>query len=194
MHEPTETYLVFTRPLNALGVDYMVTGSIAATYYGEPRLTNDVDIVIVIDSSQIASFARHFPPGDFYCPPPEIIRIECSRYRRGHFNLIHHQTGYKADIYPAQSDDPLHQWGLLHRRKAEIDGELIYIAPPEYVILRKLQYYREGQSQKHLNDIRAMLETLGPEWDRTTLEAMLTQHNLTQEWAHLPPSATNQKI
>jgi hypothetical protein len=42
MQEP-EVYLVFIRPLNELEIPYMVTGSLAAMIYGEPRLTHDID-------------------------------------------------------------------------------------------------------------------------------------------------------
>lgn len=41
---------------------------------------------------------------------PEAVRLECSRDSRGHFNLIHHETGMKADLYLAARDD-LHRWG-----------------------------------------------------------------------------------
>jgi hypothetical protein len=53
---------------------------------------------------------------------------------------------------------------------------------PEYVIIRKLQFYREGQSQKHLRDMSRMLASLGPDWDRTQLEAMIREQGLQTEW------------
>ena len=45
---PLEPFLIFTRKLNELNLRYMVTGSVAAIYYGEPRMTNDVDIVVFL--------------------------------------------------------------------------------------------------------------------------------------------------
>ncbi len=35
-----------------LNIDYLVTGSIASMAYGEPRLTNDIDIVADIKIEQ----------------------------------------------------------------------------------------------------------------------------------------------
>jgi hypothetical protein len=58
----------------------------------------------------------------------------------------------------------------------------VLFAPPEYVILRKLQFFREGGSGKHLRDIARMLTVLGEEWDRTTLARMIAEHGLTAEW------------
>jgi hypothetical protein len=46
--QEAELFLVFIRPLNDLGIPYMVTGSVAAMLYGEPRLTHDVDLVLQI--------------------------------------------------------------------------------------------------------------------------------------------------
>ncbi len=66
-------FLLFTRRLNALGVRYMVSGSVAVIIYGEPRLTHDVDLIVVLDQEHIARLPGAFPPEEFYCPPPEVI-------------------------------------------------------------------------------------------------------------------------
>ena len=54
MPEP-ELSLLFVRPLNRLGVKYIVSGGIAAILYGEPRLTNDVDIVVFLPKERIVA-------------------------------------------------------------------------------------------------------------------------------------------
>ena len=63
-----------------------------------------------------------------------------------------------------------------------MEGDTIQLAPPEYVIVRKLQYFREGKSQKHLRDISRMLLAMGDEWKREALEAMIQKHELHSEW------------
>lgn len=103
------------------------------------------------------------------------------RAQRGHFNLIHHESGFKADIYLAGADS-LHVWGLAHRHIAEIEGGKVSFAPPEYVILRKLQFYREGRSSKHLRDIHRMINVLGPEWDKQVLLNFVREHRVEPEW------------
>jgi hypothetical protein len=65
----------------------------------------------------------------------------------------------------------------------DVEGDRLILAPPEYVILRKLQYYREGRSQKHLRDIHRMLLNLGENCDRSGLEAKIAEYGLIQEWA-----------
>lgn len=89
----------------------MVAGSVASIVYGEPRLTNNVDIVLVLDDSQIRQLPSLFPADRFFCPPSEVIAAESRRSPRGHFNIIHHDTGLKADLYPAGAE-PLQAWGL----------------------------------------------------------------------------------
>ena len=177
-HDP---FLVFARRLRAATVAYMISGSVAAAFYGEPRLTNDLDVVIFADAGDAPRIEAAFPADEFYCPPSDVLRFELAREQRGHFNLIHHATGYKADVYPS-GGEALHHWARSLVRHLEIGGVPITIAPPEYVMVRKLQFYREGRSPKHLRDISGMLVGLGPNWDRTALVTLIREHGLEREW------------
>lgn len=114
-------------------------------------------------------------------PPPEIIKVEIARRQRGHFNLINHATGFKADVYTTGNDE-LHQWALQHRKSIKVKGEDYWFAPIEYVIVRKLEYYREGQSEKHLQDIVGMLEVSSGQIDLETLETFVKKRELSREW------------
>lgn len=180
MLEP-DLFLVFLEPLNRAAIPYMVTGSVAGIVYGEPRVTHDVDLVVELDVHRIEDFVTLFPEEEFYCPPVAVIRAEVSREMRGHFNLIHHATGFKADIYPV-GQDPLHQWAMGRRQAVEIEQQQVWMAPPEYVILRKLQYFQEGGSDKHLRDIRSMLEVSGAAINRTELETRVSRLDLSEVW------------
>jgi hypothetical protein len=127
--------------------------------YGLPRFTHDLDLVLNIPLAATTEFTALFPLDRFYCPPVEVIITEARRRQRGHFNLIHHETGYKADVY-LYGQDELHHWGMPRRHRIMLESGLgIWVAPPEYVILRKLEYYQEGGSAKHLEDIRGCLKS-----------------------------------
>ena len=121
---------IFVKPLNDANIEYMVTGSVASILYGEPRMTHDIDLVIKISEKDVPSLAKMFPEEQFYCPPADVILSEISREVRGHFNIIHHQTGLKADLYPI-GKDPLHKWAMDKRQKIKFDNDHIYVAPPE---------------------------------------------------------------
>ncbi len=168
-----DQFLLFVDALNDLDLRFMVTGSVATILYGEPRMTHDVDLVLELDVSSASDLASRFPIEDYYFPPIEVVRLEAARHQRGHFNIIHHKSGLKADIYLA-GDDPLHRAALEAVNTVEIDGRTIPLAPPSYVIARKLQYFREGGSDKHLRDIRGMVQSLGDSIDRTQVEEFAT--------------------
>ena len=169
------------RPLNRSGLPYMVTGSMAGIVYGEPRMTHDVDVVLELRIADVERLGGVFPVAEFYLPPPEIIGIEAAREQRGHFNIIHHATGCKADVYLA-GRDPLHQWALERRRRVELGGEAVWMAPPEYVILRKLEFFREGGSSKHLRDVAGILRVSGELLNRPDLEEWIGRLELVHEW------------
>jgi hypothetical protein len=168
----------------------MVTGSVASIAYGEPRLTHDIDLVAEFDRARIPELVAAFPPEEFYCPPEEVVVVESRRPQRGHFNLIHHPTGLKADIYTA-GENPLHRWALAHRRRIEEAGEPVWLAPPEYVIVRKLEYFREGGSEKHLRDVRGMLAVSKDLIDRPLLEHKLAEAGLQDEWRQVLTEPAN---
>jgi len=159
----------------------MVSGSTAAIVYGEPRLTNDVDIIVVLDRGHIANLPKAFPADEFYCPPEEEITLEAAREQRGHFNIIHLATGFKADVYLA-GRDPLHVWGFARTRNVDLDGGTIVVAPPEYVIIRKLEYFREGGSEKHLRDIHSILSNSPELIRRDELERQIAALGLQEAW------------
>ena len=180
MPEPN-LFLIFVSRLNASGMCYMVTGAVASIIYGEPRLTHDIDLVLELDDESAQKIVQAFPLDEFYCPPIEILKIEAKRPLRGRFNLIHHETGFKADVYLVGQDE-LHHWAMSSRRKFDVRGELIWLAPPEYVILRKLEYFREGGSEKHLNDIASMIEMSSEQINFEELQNKIVENALEKEW------------
>ncbi len=152
-----DMFTIFLERLGSAGIRHVVTGSVAVIVYGDPRMTNDIDLVVEVSLKQIPAIINAFPEKEFYCPPPEVIGVECARSTRGHFNIIHHATGFKADIYPAGNDTLLH-WAIGNPRIFTLGGIQIRVAPPEYVIVKKLEYFKEGRSPKHISDIKGMLE------------------------------------
>lgn len=169
----------FLDPLERLGLPYCVTGSVAASVYGEPRLTADIDVVLLLAAPDVVALRAMFPDRDYYVPPEETLRLQLAREAGGMFNLIHHASQFKADIYLA-GRDPLHAWALANRRRIDLTGTGAWIAPPEYVIVRKLEYLREGGQDKHLRDIRFMLAE--SEVDRAFIEAQVARRGLEAQW------------
>jgi hypothetical protein len=178
--QPLELLRVFLEPLEKGGFPYMVTGSVAAIFYGAPRVTHDVDMILEIAPEQANDLSALYPISEFYCPPVEVLVAELTRVVRPHFNLIHHASGFKADIYPSR--DWLQRWGMEHRSKFDLDGATVWVAPPEYVIVRKLEYFSEGGSDKHLSDIRKMIAVEGDGMDMEWIRARVRERGLEEPW------------
>ena len=177
-----DLFLIFIRPLNRAGIRYMIGGSVAAIFYGEPRLTHDVDIVAIFTTGDVQRLPGIFPESDFYVPPTEMISEEVARGTRGQFNLIHNATGYKADFYPAGIGDELNLWGFQNVRQIQFEDEPLVLAPPEYVIVRKLQFFRDGASEKHLRDIRSIIAISGELIDSVRLQQWIHKLDLETQW------------
>lgn len=176
----------FLEPLERLGLPYCVTGSVAASVYGEPRLTADIDVVLLLKVGDVARLRAAFPDAEYYVPPEDVLLVEISRGSRGAFNLIHHATQFKADIYLA-ARDPLHAWALEHRRRINLEGDQAWIAPPEYVVLRKLEFLREGGQDKHVRDIRFILAATG--LDLTFVDSEIARLGLQAQWRQCNPDS-----
>jgi hypothetical protein len=169
----------FLELLEHLGLPYCITGSVAACVYGEPRLTANIDVVLLLSTRDVARLRAAFSEAEYYVPPHEALFIETSRSARGMFSMIHHATQFRADVYLA-GHDPLHAWALAHRRRIDLEGTGAWIAPPEYVVLRKLEFLREGGQDKHIRDIRFILAATT--LDLSFVEAEVARLGLRVHW------------
>jgi hypothetical protein len=89
------TRLHLVGALERLELPYLITGSIATIFWGEPRFTNDIDVVVQLPPEQVEAFLRAFPPPEFYVDE-EAVRGAVAR--RGQFNVIHPASGLKVDV------------------------------------------------------------------------------------------------
>ena len=172
---------LFLRPLESIGIPYMVTGGVASVIYGEPRFTRDIDIVLELEDARVEALAEAFEGGDFYVPPIETLREEARRRAHGHFNVIHRDTALRADVY-LRGDDPLHAWAFERRRRIPLADHAIWLAPIEYVVIRKLEYYDASGSERHMSDIARMNRISGDQIDRVELNAWLERLGLGEHW------------
>ena len=176
-----DIYRLLLQPLHETGIEYMITGSVAAIAYGEPRMTNDVDVVVRLMPASPPLLQQAFSSRAYYVPPLETMEQERQRPRFGHFNIIHHETALRADIYLA-GDDPLHAWAFPRRRAESMAGGMVWFAPVEYVIVRKLEYYEQSGSDRHLRDIGGIVRISGDNIDRAELDRLVADRGLGALW------------
>ena len=173
---------LFVAPLEAAGItNYMISGAVASIEYGEPRATLDIDLVLLMEASRCAELIPLFPGQDYYLPPLEVIQIEIGRPSRGHFSIIHIPSGLKADCYPSRNH-PCLDWAIRHRRRRRLANCEAWFAPPEYVILWKLEFFRESREEKHIRDIRGILSVSGDEIDSSFLQKAVADLQFEDGW------------
>jgi len=162
-----------------LQIPYLVTGAMASIAYGEPRLTNDIDIVAAVSDDHIEGLIAAFPPGEFYISEEAVKE---AIHHRGQFNIIHPSSGIKVDII-LKKETPFDNSRFSRcRRIYPAESYQANFAAPEDVIIKKMEYYKEGGSEKHLRDIAGMLKISGEAIDRKYISGWAEQLGLTEIW------------
>jgi hypothetical protein len=168
-----------TRTFETLGIPYLITGSMATIAYGEPRFTNDIDVVARISAQQISAVCAAFPEPDYYC---SFQAVEQAVRHSSQFNILHPGSGLKIDVMLA-TDSAFDRSRLSRgiRLPAGPNFEVTFAAP-EDVILKKLEYYRLGGSEKHLRDILGVLKIQSSRIDQGYLVKWVAWLGLQAEW------------
>ena len=183
--EPTELLRLVGERLDRLGCERFTTGSLASMVFGEPRFTNDIDIVVRMDERQARLLSGAFLGDEWYVSVEAAAEAARSR---GMFNIIHVPSGLKADIIVAEGS-AFDASRFARVRRIELpDGRVEPFSSPEDVILKKLEFFREGGSQKHLRDIASMIAVQGaPALDWRYLEDWAARLGITDQLDMIRP-------
>ncbi len=151
--------------LDRASVDYMVTGSIASSYYGEPRTTRDVDIVLRVQSDLLAEFFSLFDRNAVYIDSPPADQVLMPGQM---FNLIDLRAGWKIDLVVIK-DRPFSRIEFSRRRAITVLGLETMAASAEDLLLAKLEWAVAGSSSRQLEDARGIVSVQGEALDRSYL-------------------------
>src|SRR5947208_9988908 len=80
---------------DALGVEYLIGGSIASSIFGEPRQTLDADLIARILGRHVAPLLQRLSD-EFYADEASIL---AAIHSQSSFNLIHLNTATKVDVF-----------------------------------------------------------------------------------------------
>lgn len=173
--------------LKAAGVEYLIGGAIAEWAWGEPRATQDLDMVVKIPIEAIGKLSKELEERDMLVPPEVILDTILETRADIPINLIHMFGGYKADLYPVRSGDELRQSAFERRRLVDFGppfGEM-FIHSPEDLIIYKLLYFSISQQSKHSRDIAAILRVKKGQLDYPYIEHWANRLGLIEIWKEL---------
>jgi Uncharacterised nucleotidyltransferase len=157
MQEMPEQADVLTRTadaLEALGIPYMLTGGFALFFHAEPRLTNDIDIVIALLDDQVDAVIDLYPSAQGWYTSRDAAHEAVQR--KGMFNVIHSASGVKIDFVTLKQNEFERQ--KFARRVRHTKGDQsIWIITPEDLLLSKLVWGFGSKSVKQATDVRTLI-------------------------------------
>jgi hypothetical protein len=160
--------------LNDLGVEYMVTGSVAMSSYVPARATMDIDVIIEIGQSDIQRFAQRFD-GDYYV---SLESIRDARARNSMFNVMSFATGMKVDFIMRKPNE--FEAAKFNRRRRSKIGEIAFwVISKEDLILSKLWWAKDSHSERQFEDVRRLIES---GTDAAIIDEEIKTQGLSEVW------------
>ncbi len=141
-----------TQMLESLNIPYLLTGSLAYNIYALPRATRDIDLIAEIKAEDIKAFLQAVEGTYYYSE--ETINEEVRR--KGMFNIIHLESSYKIDLI-VRPDDDFERAKFGRRKAVEFQGVSIYVITPEDLVISKLRWIQQLESELHKRDIATLL-------------------------------------
>lgn len=137
--------------LKGAGIPYMISGSLGSSLHGEPRATNDIDLIIAPTERQLNIFVQSL--GEDYYVSPEAAQEAIRNWSM--FNVIDYKAGWKADVI-IRKRRPFSVEEFKRRMPGEIAGVQIFVVSPEDAILSKLEWSKAGESECQFRDAQGI--------------------------------------
>jgi hypothetical protein len=173
--------------LKAAGVEYLIGGAIAEWAWGEPRATQDLDLVINLPIEAIGRFSKELEKRNMLVPADIILDAIVENRADIPLNAIHMYSGLKADLYLMRDGDALRQSAFQRRVLVDYGPPIgkVYVHSPEDLILYKLMYLGLSGQPKHARDIAAILRAKKDQLDFGYIEEWVTQLGLGSVWKEM---------
>jgi len=167
---PTELVVFIGELLERLGIPYQVGGSVASSFHGIYRTSEDIDVVIDPNREQLEALARELE-SEFYV---SRAAIDEAFSHRSTFNAIHEQTLFKVDFF-LKGPTPFDAEELRRSIRNEVGdspGHSVLLKSQEDTILRKLDWFRRGGgvSDRQWNDVVSVLAASRDSLDEAYLD------------------------
>ena len=144
---------IVSERLEAARIFFMLTGSFAMAYYATPRMTRDIDLVVALEGRDVETVVRAFS-GDFYIDADDVRSAVASQRL---FNLMHLASGIKVDLI-VRKDTEYRRVEFGRRREVLISAVKTWIVSLEDLILSKLLWAADSDSELQRRDVRSLLD------------------------------------
>lgn len=173
--------------LDEAGIDYMIGGAVAVWPWGEPRSTQDIDIVIQLGIEHVNALSKELEKVEIFLPPDIIMENFFETRGDLPINAIHGASGYKAEMFLVREEDELRKAAFQRRVKIDFGPEVgdIYIQSPEDLIIYKMLYYSLSHQTKHIRDIGSIIKTMGEQLDYEYIQRWAAEKQLAAIWQEI---------
>lgn len=179
MSDQTDVLKLVAGRLDAAQIPYMVTGSVAASHYAEPRFTRDVDIVVELTPADAARLVSLFRD-EFYV---DEAAVAAAVARRGLVNLIHHDLLVKVDLI-VRKDSAYRVEEFRRRRTVRIEDIAVSMVAPEDLIISKLVWMKDSRSEVQRRDVQRLVEAVR-DLDRQYIERWVAELTVLSLWREI---------
>jgi hypothetical protein len=173
--------------LKNAGIDYMIGGAVALWPWGEPRSTQDLDIVIHLGLEQVNTLSKELKKIEIYLPTDIIMENLYETRGDLPINAIHGASGFKAEMYLMREDDELRKTAFQRRVRVDFGSEIgeVFVHSPEDLIIYKMLYFSISQQTKHIRDIGSMIKSIGNKLDYEYVQRWAIEKQLTAIWQEI---------
>ena len=167
-----------TSALDQAGIEYMLSGSFAAAYYGAARSTQDIDFVIDATATQLRLFIAALPASEYYA---DLDSALAAHQRQTMFNVIDQATGWKIDFI-IRKPRSFSQEEFRRRQPLTLHGVALFITTAEDAVISKLEWAKLAESSRQIEDVAAILQAQRQALDQSYLQKWIDELGLTDEW------------
>ncbi len=167
----------FLKVLNSLSIPYMITGAYAVSYYGMPRATHDLDVVIEIAAKDVEKTCRGLKKT---CEIDEKMIENAVQYRT-HFSVIYSKGDLRADFWVLKNK-PIENTKFERRQKISLFGIPTFMISPEDIVLTKLDWYKRSKNTKHMDDAVGIIKVQGKKLDVIYIKDVFDKLGIEKYW------------
>jgi hypothetical protein len=166
-----------TERLERIGIAYMLTGSMAMSFYTKPRMTRDIDLVVSLTAVSASTMVREFSAAYYI----SAEAIETAIARQSMFNAVHLESAIKVD-FVVRKDETYRLKEFERRQRVSTGVFNVWVVSKEDLILSKLFWARDSRSELQLNDVKNLIAAGA---DKPYLKAWVAKLGLQDVWKEI---------